>query len=110
MSFFTVGCALIAGAACAVITSMRIKKADVVPAESFRLAAYILLFVPGGLILISGFWHLMLGGSLGDFLSADPFYRRPNFGMHVAYGALAAGAVFWIFHLVERLKRSCGAA
>ena len=110
MSFFTVGCALLAGAACAAIASVRIKKADAAPAESLRLAAHILLFVPGGLILISGFWHLMLGGSLGDFVSADPFYRRPNSGIHLAYAALAAGVVFWIFHLVERLKRSRGAA
>ena len=104
MSFFTIGCALLAGAACAAIASVRMKRADGAPAESLRLAAYILLFVPGGLIIISGFWHLMLGGSMVAFLSADPFYQRPNFGIHMAYAALAAGAVFWIFPIVEKFK------
>jgi hypothetical protein len=50
----------------------------------------------------------MLGGSLNVFLSAEPFYRRPNSGRHLAYAALSAGFVFWVFYLFERLKRSGG--
>ena len=109
MSLSTAGCALFAGAVFATVAATRIRRApDHV--ETLRLVASILLFCSGGLLVITSIWHVMLGGSLHVFLSADPFYRGINFRWHLVYAAFSAGIVFYFFYLIAKLNRSRGAA